>query len=127
GLVELFGLLLQRAPLARNRVPRVGRAVLLRRQLLGFFRELVQARVGARHFETVVVPRANAGACRLEPFRERLVDRRIGIDGETLPFRARLLEPIQGVFAVERLEPLAGRRLDAARGAELRLARVTLG
>jgi hypothetical protein len=52
------------------------------------------------------------------------VDRRVRVGGQAFPFRARGFEPIERIFAVERLDALAERRPAAARGTQLGFARV---
>ena len=120
--VEPLGLLEQPAPLARHRVPRVGGAVFLRRELLGLARQLLEPGVGLRALLAVLVPGAGARARLLEPLHELLVDVRFRIRGQPFPLGPRLLEPIERIVAVDRLDharrATRGRR---AAGRELRL------
>ena len=125
--VEPFGLLEQSAPFARHRVPRVGRTVFLRRELLGLARQLVEPRVGLGALLPVLVPGAGARAGIFEPLHELLVDGRFGIRGQPFPFRSRLLESIERIFTVDGFDQLAERHADGAAGGELRFARGFFG
>ena len=86
-LVEPLGLLVQPAPLARHRVPRIGGTVFLRRELLGLARQLVEPGVHLRAFLAVLVPGARAGARLLEPLHEALVRRPLPDPPAVLPIR----------------------------------------
>jgi hypothetical protein len=109
-----------------RRVPGVRGTVFLRRELLGFRRQLVERACRSRHLERFSCARPTRRARLFEPLREALVHRRVGIGRAALPIPSAPLEPIERVFAVERLDALAERRFAPRAGAQLGLARLAL-
>src|SRR4029079_17753864 len=111
----------------RHRVPRVRRAVFLRRQLRRLGGQLLEPCRALRALLAVFVARLRALARLLEAGGELGVDVGVGILREPLPLGARDRETIERVLAGERFDALAELGLHAARCRQLGVTRLALG
>ena len=116
-----FRLRLQLAPFARDRLPHIRGAVVLRRYLFGLTRQLVEPRVQALQFLAIRVTLRRTAARVFEACQELAIRirRPVLFDGrEPFPFAARLREIVEHRLAAQRVDALAERELAIADGRE---------